>query len=88
MNLKEYGSSQANMSYAISRFTTDKWLFSIIPEKVRLTLDLLLDFIDVSKAAIFRDGKILELSIWNIIRWWSFVKVAHQFVKDVINVWK
>ena len=50
--------------------------------------ELLLDFIKVAKDAIFRDGRLLEISIWNAIRWWRFAKLAHSFVKTIIDVWK
>lgn len=88
MTNKEYGSALANMNTGITAFIFDKWVKSIIPEKIVLTLQLLMEFIDVVKSAIFRDGRVLELSIWNFLRWWGFVKVARTFVNNIIDVWK
>ena len=88
MTQQQYGNAQANMAVGIEKYLNNKYIKSIVPDQIILTLQLLVDFIGVVKLAIFRDGKILELSIWNVLRWWNFVKLAHQFVKDIINVWK
>ncbi len=88
MTNKEYGQSEANMTSVINTFILNKYFADLIPKKIVVTLELLLDFIKVAKDAIFRDGRLLEISIWNAIRWWRFAKVAHSFVKTIIDVWK
>ena len=88
MTQQQYTDAQENMSIEVTKFTQNKYLKSVIPVQIIETFELLLDFIAVSKLAIFRDGKILELSIFNIRRWWKFVKLSHQFIKQIIEIWK
>lgn len=88
MTQLEYGNAQAELNIGIEKFIKNKYIQSIIPDQVTLTLELLIEFISVAKDAIFRDGQILQLSVWNILRWWKFLKLAHEFVKSIINVWK
>ena len=88
MTQTQYSTAHENMSIEVRKFTNNKYLKSIIPSQVIETFEVLLDFIAVSKLAIFKDGKILELSIFNIRRWWKFVKLSHQFIKKIIEIWK
>ena len=87
MTQEQYSNAHENMSIEVTKFTQNKYLKSVIPTQIIQTFEILLEFIAVSKLAIFRDGKILELSILNIRRWWKFVKLSHQFIKKIIEIW-
>ena len=88
MTNAEYGSAQANMVASIEKFLDNKCLKDFIPDEIRKSLELVIAFYKESKDHIFADGKIVQLSIWNLRRWWKFIKLARNFVNDLVNVWK
>jgi hypothetical protein len=88
MTQKEYSSAQANIDTDIRKFLNDKYIKALIPEKVSMTLILILDFLYASKDLLFIESKIKGLNFINFISWYKFVKVARLFVIDVITVWK
>lgn len=88
MTQGEFTNSKINMEMGISSFTTNKLIKSIIPEKIILTLDLLLDYWDVISISIFKSGKIFSLSIFNFLVWYNFVKVSYLFIENMYKIWK
>jgi hypothetical protein len=76
----EYKNAEINMATAIFN--------DVENDKIAKTLELLLNFFDKSKYHIFNEGKLLNLKIWNILRYWKFIKLAHQFIKDLVQIWK
>jgi hypothetical protein len=80
MTNAEYKNAETNMATAIFN--------DVENDKIAKTLELLLNFFDKSKYHIFNEGKLLNLKIWNILRYWKFIKLAHQFIKDLVQIWK
>jgi hypothetical protein len=88
MNQSIYSSATANMVVSIEKFITNKYVKDFIPEQILKSLELLVIFFKDAKYTIFIEGKILSLTIWNVIRWYKFAKLAHKFVKDLYEIWK
>lgn len=84
----DYGSARANMIVGIDKFTHNEYLKTLIPENVVKTLDLIVSFVGASQSIIFRDGKLMSLSLFNIFAWWKFLKLSYELVKNLIEVWK
>jgi len=88
MTQSEFTNSKINMEMGIIGFSTNKLLKSFIPEKINLTLNLLLNYWNTISIAIFKSGKLLSLSIFNLIAWYHFVKVSYVFIKNMYQIWK
>ena len=88
MTHTSYSIASANMMVGIEKFITNKFIRDLIPEQIRKSLELLIDFFNQSKFHIFVDGKLLQLSVWNVLRWHKFIKLAHKFIKDLVEIWK
>ena len=88
MNYSGYSGAQANMVQGIEKFINDKFVKSFIPDQILKSLELLIAFFKEAKHSVFIDGKILSLTIWNIVRWWKFIKLSRKFINDLYETWK
>lgn len=57
-------------------------------ERLNDTLKLVLIFITESRSILFKDGKMIKLSLFNIVSFVKFVKLSYQFIRDIIEKWK
>ena len=88
MNHMSYSSAQTNMIVGIEKLLNNKFIKDFIPEQIVMSLEALMIFFKDAKHLIFADGKILNINLLNIIRWYKFVRRSHQFIKDIYNIWK
>jgi len=88
MTHKTYSTASANMMMGIEGFIDNKFVKDFIPKQILDSLQLLIVFFNESKYHVFVEGKLLNLSLWNVLRWYKFIKIAHKFVKDLVEIWK
>lgn len=79
MKLKEYNEAYVKMATKVNYSEASKAID---------TLKMLLIFIDEAKSILFKDGKIITLSIYNIISLYRLAKLSYHFIKQVIEQWK
>jgi hypothetical protein len=88
MTHKAYSTASANMMMGIEDFINNKFVKDFIPKQILESLQLLIAFFNESKYHVFVEGKLLNLSVWNVLRWYKFIKIAHKFVRDLVEIWK
>jgi len=87
MTEQEYQKASGNISSEIKVLTTG-YIGSLIPSKITESLELLVTFIIEAQSSIFKDGKVLKLSLFNVFSWWSFLKVTYKFISKLVEIWK
>ena len=88
MNLTEYQKASSHISNEIELLTKGSYISNLIPSKITESLELLVAFIIEAQSSIFKDGKVLKLSLFNIFSWWSFLKVTYKFISKLVEIWK
>lgn len=88
MTDNEYSSAHTNMFLKVDKFTGNKYTKNTIPDNIVKTLDLIVDFVGSSQGFLFKDGKLMSLSIFNVFAWWKFLKLSYNLIKELIEIWK
>ncbi len=88
MTQSEYGNAKLNLIEGCNDFTQNNFVASLIPDKILKSIDLLVAFFIASQSLIFKGGKLMKLSVLNIVAWWKFLKLSYQFIKDIVQIWK
>ena len=88
MNLTEYQKASSHISNEVQLLTKGSYISNLIPSKITESLELLVAFIIEAQSSIFKDGKVLKLSLFNIFSWWSFLKVTYKFISKLVEIWK
>jgi hypothetical protein len=88
MTQEQYGSAKLNLIDGCNDFTQNDFIKSIIPDKITKSIDLLVAYFITAQSLIFKDLKVVKLSLLNIVSWWKFLKLSYKFIKDIVEVWK
>lgn len=84
----EYNSAVENYNEASKKFVNNEYFKSFIPKEILETIEYLSVFLFTSQKLIFKDDKLMKLSLLNIIDWWKFLKLSYKLVQDIAKVWK
>lgn len=87
MNAIEYDKAVINLTQK-KEALADSYIGKWIPRDIELTMIELVLYITVAKDLLFFNDKLLPLSIFNIIKWWRFLKITYAFIKKIIEIWK
>jgi len=84
----EYVEAVDNYNNETTKFINNEYFKTFIPNKILETIEYLSVFLFASQKIIFKDGKLMKLSLLNIIAWWKFLKLAYKLVNDIAKIWK
>lgn len=88
MTESEYGNAKMNLLESSEKFTNNEYIKSFIPEQITKSIEELVAYFISAQDLVFKDGKIIKLSIFNIISWWKFLKLSYGFVTKIVDIWK
>ena len=88
MTQSEYGNAKLNLIDGCNDFTQNTLIRSFIPDKITKSIDLLVAYFIAAQSLVFSNGKVIKLSLFNIVAWWKFLKLSYQFIKDIVQIWK
>lgn len=83
-----YNIAAGQMNENVNKFIENKFIESLIPDEIKLTLKLTIEFFTNSKGVIFNDGQLKKLTVFNIIAWLKFLKLAYRYVDELYKIWK
>lgn len=87
MQEKEYKTAVTEIESEVKILTTS-YVAPFINHRITESLELLVEFISQSYVVVFKDGKVMKLSIFNIIAWWQFLKLSYSFITKLVSIWK
>lgn len=87
MQEKEYKTAVTEIESEV-KLMTSGYFAPFINPRITESLELLVEFISQSYVVVFKNGKVMKLSIFNIIAWWQFLKLSYSFITKLVSIWK
>lgn len=88
MTEAEYGSAKINLLTSSKDFTNNNYIKSFIPNQISKSIEELVSYFLAAQSLVFDKGKIIKLSIFNLIAWYKFLKLSYKFVTKIVEIWK